>query len=68
LCLLVHPHLIKNAYYQQCRAAAGPNVTFLDRVPHDELVRYYQLAKIHVLASWFETTGLSSLEGSYNAL
>ncbi|MFD2145309.1 glycosyltransferase [Mucilaginibacter antarcticus] len=51
-------------YYQQCRNAAAPNVTFLNRVPHDELVKYYQLAKVHVLASWFETTGLSSLEAA----
>jgi glycosyltransferase involved in cell wall biosynthesis len=64
LVLIGAPSPNQNAYYQQCRAAAGPNVTFLDRVPHDELVRYYQLAKIHVLASWFETTGLSSLEAA----
>jgi glycosyltransferase involved in cell wall biosynthesis len=56
------PNQIK--YYQQCREAAGPNVTFLDRIPHDELLKYYQLAKVHVLASWFETTGLSSLEAA----
>ncbi|MES2427333.1 MAG: glycosyltransferase family 4 protein [Bacteroidota bacterium] len=54
----------QNKYYQQCRDAAGPNVTFLDRIPHEDLLKYYQLAKVHVLASWFETTGLSSLEAA----
>jgi glycosyltransferase involved in cell wall biosynthesis len=64
LVLIGAPSANQNKYYQQCRAEAGPNVTFLDRVPHDELVKYYQLAKVHVLASWFETTGLSSLEAA----
>jgi len=54
----------KDGYYQQCLATAGKNVTFLNRVPHDEMVKYLQLAKVHVLASWFETTGLSSLEAA----
>jgi len=64
LVLIGAPSANQNEYYQMCRAAAGPNVTFLDRIPHDDLVRYYQLAKTHVLASWFETTGLSSLEAA----
>jgi glycosyltransferase involved in cell wall biosynthesis len=51
-------------YHQECRAIAGPNVTFLGKVSHDEMVKYYQMAKVHVLASWFETTGLSSLEAA----
>ncbi|OKS86923.1 glycosyltransferase family 4 protein [Mucilaginibacter polytrichastri] len=64
LVLIGAPSANQNDYYQQCREAAGPNVTFLNRIPHDELVNYYQLAKTHVLASWFETTGLSSLEAA----
>jgi glycosyltransferase involved in cell wall biosynthesis len=28
------------------------------------LLMYYQKAKVHVLPSWFETTGLSSLEAA----
>jgi glycosyltransferase involved in cell wall biosynthesis len=27
-------------------------------------VRYYERAKVHVLPSWFETTGLSSVEAA----
>jgi glycosyltransferase involved in cell wall biosynthesis len=64
LVLIGAPSANQNEYYQQCREAAAPNVTFLDRIPHDDLVKYYQLAKTHVLASWFETTGLSSLEAA----
>jgi glycosyltransferase involved in cell wall biosynthesis len=64
LVLIGAPSANQNNYYLQCRAAAGSNVTFLNKVPHDELVKYYQLAKVHVLASWFETTGLSSLEAA----
>ena len=64
LVLIGAPSANQLDYYRDCRTAAGPNVTFLDRVPHDELVKYYQLAKVHVLASWFETTGLSSLEAA----
>ncbi|WP_214071546.1 glycosyltransferase family 4 protein [Mucilaginibacter sp. dw_454] len=54
----------QQSYYQQCLDAAGPNVKILNRIPHDEMVKYYQMAKVHVLASWFETTGLSSLEAA----
>jgi len=64
LVLIGAPSPNQPQYYQQCRDIAGPNVTFLNRLPHDEMVKYYQLAKIHVLASWFETTGLSSLEAA----
>jgi len=49
-------------YYNECRSIAAPNVQFIDHLPQDELVYYYQLAKVHVLPSWFETTGLSSIE------
>jgi glycosyltransferase involved in cell wall biosynthesis len=49
-------------YYRQCRVLAGPNIHFIDQLPQEELVAYYRRAKTHVLPSWFETTGLSSLE------
>jgi glycosyltransferase involved in cell wall biosynthesis len=51
-------------YYQQCRDIAAPNISFIDRIPQDELVAYYLKAKVHVLPSWFETTGLSSIEAA----
>lgn len=64
LVLIGAPSANQLDYYQQCVATAAPNITFLNRVPHEDLVKYYQLAKVHVLASWFETTGLSSLEAA----
>lgn len=64
LVLIGAPSANQNEYYLRCKAAAGPNVTFLQHIPHADLVKYYQLAKVHVLASWFETTGLSSLEAA----
>lgn len=51
-------------YYKACREAAGENVSFIDHLPQEALVQYYQRAKVHVLPSWFETTGLSSLEAA----
>jgi len=51
-------------YYQMCRNEAGSNVEFIEHIPQQELVAYYQKAKVHVLPSWFETTGLSSLEAA----
>jgi glycosyltransferase involved in cell wall biosynthesis len=51
-------------YYQQCRNIAAANISFLDRIPEDELLAYYRRAKVHILPSWFETTGLSSVEAA----
>lgn len=51
-------------YYEQCRASAGSNVCFLDFISHDTLPDLYRKHKVHILASWFETTGLSSLEAA----
>lgn len=52
-------------YYNECKKIAGKNIHFLSAMKQDELVRYYRKAKVHVLPSWFETTGLSSLEALY---
>lgn len=51
-------------YFTACRQEAGPNVSFIDNIPQQALIDYYRKAKVHVLASWFETTGLSSLEAA----
>jgi len=51
-------------YFKKCRKIAAPNVVFVGRVSQEELVNYYQKAKVHVLPSWFETCGLSSLEAA----
>lgn len=54
----------QKAYYDQCRSMAAFNITFVDHIPQSELLTYYQQAKVHILPSWFETTGLSSLEAA----
>ncbi|HET6254273.1 MAG TPA: glycosyltransferase family 4 protein [Puia sp.] len=54
----------QRSYYDECREAAGPAVSFIDAVPHEELAGFYLKAQVHALPSWFETTGLSSLEAA----
>lgn len=50
------------AYYNYCRSIAGNTVKFIDFMPQEELIQRYASAKVHALPSWFETTGLTSLE------
>lgn len=52
------------AYYNACKQIAGANVKFIDGIMQNELLQYYATSKVHVLPSWFETTGLSSLEAA----
>lgn len=49
-------------YYKQCKAEATENMQFFDFMNQEQLLDYYSKAKVHILASWFETTGLSNLE------
>ena len=49
-------------YMERVRNEAGPNVHILGEVEHSSLPQFYRVARVHVLASWMETTGLSSLE------
>jgi len=51
-------------YVEQVHEEAGDNVTFLGAISHDDLRDLYNVAKVHVLASWMETPGLSSLEAA----
>ena len=51
-------------YYQLCRKMAAENISFIDHLPQEELVPYYQKAKVHILPSWFEACGLSTLEAA----
>ncbi len=57
-----HPH--HPAYYERCRRAAASNVTLLPGVQHADLPALYARHRTHVLASWYETTGLVSLEAA----
>ena len=49
-------------YYKKIINEADSNVLILDYISHDKLSQYFKIAKVHALPSWFETTGLSSLE------
>ncbi|BBB33394.1 glycosyl transferase group 1 [Thermotomaculum hydrothermale] len=51
-------------YYEKLKKIAGENVFFLGFVDRNELPQYFKAAKVHVLPSWFETTGLVSLEAA----
>jgi glycosyltransferase involved in cell wall biosynthesis len=65
LFIIGKPSLNSGKYYELCKKEAGSNVVFIDHIPQEELSRYYSSGKVHVLASWFETTGLSSLEAAF---
>jgi len=51
-------------YVRECRAAGDGWVEFLGPLPHEELRDVYARARVHVLPSWYETTGLVSLEAA----
>lgn len=51
-------------YYEECKRTANKNVIFIENIEQEKLLSYYQKAKVHVLPSWFETVGLSSLEAA----
>ena len=57
----------QSSYYNECHklAEGHSNIHFLeDFIEHKKLVSIYKAARVHVLASWFETTGLVSLEAA----
>jgi glycosyltransferase involved in cell wall biosynthesis len=56
------PNQVK--YYEQCRKIAKRNIEFIARLSQEKLITYYKKAKVHILPSWFETCGLSSLEAA----
>jgi len=51
-------------YIRRLRMESGPNVHFLGPVGHEDMPKYYRLAKVHCLVSWMETCGLSSMEAA----
>lgn len=64
LILIGAPAVNQPEYYRACREAAGPEVSFIGILPQEQLPFYYSRARVHVLPSWFETTGLASLEAA----
>lgn len=65
LIIIGNPSPNHQAYYDECKKAANENVTFIENIEQSALISYYNQAKVHVLASWFETVGLSSLEAAF---
>ncbi|MFI1744761.1 glycosyltransferase [Thalassobellus sediminis] len=59
------PTLNATKYYNKCLETASDNIHFIPKLKQEELSIIYTKAKVHVLASWFETTGLVSLEAAY---
>lgn len=57
-------HPDHRAYWERCRREASGNVRVLPRRSLAELVELYARARVHVLPSWGETTGLVSLEAA----
>jgi len=51
-------------YYEKCKENAPENVEFLGQLEKSEIIGELDKAKVHVLPSWFETTGLSTLEAA----
>ena len=49
-------------YFDRCKNEANQNTYFLGQIEHEKLPQFYKIAKVHILASWMETPGLSSLE------
>ncbi|MEO7308261.1 MAG: glycosyltransferase family 4 protein [Ferruginibacter sp.] len=51
-------------YYRQCKKIAARNISFIDHLPQAQLVDHYAAAKVHILPSFFEVCGLSSMEAA----
>lgn len=51
-------------YFEQCKKEAASNIHFSNWLTEEELYEMYHSAKVHILPSYFETTGLSSLEAA----
>lgn len=64
LVLVGPPHPDHERYYERCRQSAATNVSIIPGLPHDELPPLYARARVHAVPSWFETTGLVSLEAA----
>ncbi|PJB82600.1 MAG: glycosyl transferase family 1 [Acidobacteria bacterium CG_4_9_14_3_um_filter_49_7] len=51
-------------YYRSILKDLPRNVRVIGAVPHEQLPLIYRVARVHVLPSWMETTGLSTLEAA----
>lgn len=49
-------------YYRQCMALAGDRVHFTGALEPGQVSQVLQSAQVHLSASWYESTGLNSIE------
>lgn len=52
----------QKAYFTACQQAANSDVRFTGRISSDNLQKEFCQAKVHALVSYYETTGLATLE------
>ncbi|MDQ4039106.1 MAG: glycosyltransferase family 4 protein [Actinomycetota bacterium] len=64
LTIVGEPHPHHPDYVRRCHRAAGPHTQFMSARPQDVLPDLLRRARVHVLPSWYETTGLVSLEAA----
>ena len=67
LTLVGDPSPNQHSYYQQCLEFAKKHpqqIEILTQYPSEKLPELYKQYKIHILPSWFETTGLVNLEAA----
>lgn len=64
LIIIGAPAANQTDYFNRCKETASANIEFINQISQANLVEYYKKAWVHVLPSWFETTGLSSLEAA----
>jgi glycosyltransferase involved in cell wall biosynthesis len=64
LVLAGYPHPHHPDYLRRCRTAAKGWAEVVEAPSIGELADLYRSARVHVLPSWFETTGLVSLEAA----
>lgn len=62
--LIGPPHPDHSDYVKRCERELANNHEIISHIDHDELACWYQRSRVHVLPSWFETTGLVSLEAA----
>lgn len=63
----VNDNKVDHEYYSKLKDLSENrgNVFFINQIPQEEVFEYYKNAKVHVLPSFRESPGLSSLEALY---
>lgn len=64
LLLVGNPAPNHASYFAKVKAEADDDVEFVGWLDPDQLTEVYARTRVHVLPSWFETPGLSSLEAA----